>query len=303
MATPHLCLDEGVALPDEENFQGTEPEGPPKPKEIVKNTTDDSDDEEENGLVKSLSARRFNRSMRNVIKISKFYRSQVALRGVMRAKSRFLQLIKKTPTKEADKVTIDDEQIGVKTPVSPVSVVESEWQRLARKPPIFKITNDIDFSDLAKYIIEKKTGQRLSRLSVAIDSAVSNNAAPPPPPMTSAPPPPPPPLTSAPPPPPPSMAPNIKGEGGSPVARKIRPIHVKQVYVKPNQETIWSGLPVIKADLSDLQKLFEVTSNSKGSDSVTSDSQSLARSFSVSAGPLSVTESTDVLIMFRKLPK
>ena len=291
MATPHLCLDEGVALPDEENFQGTEPEGSPKPKEIEKNTTDDSDDEEENGLVKSLTARRFNRSMRNVIKISKFYRSQVALRGVMRAKSRFLQLIKKTPTKEADKVTIDDEQIGVKTPVSPVSVVESEWQRLARKPPIFKITNDIDFSDLAKYIIEKKTGQRLSRLSVAIDSAVSNNA----------PPPPPPPMTSAPPPPPPSMAPNIKGEGGSPVGRKIKPIHVKQVYVKPNQETIWSGLPVIKADLSDLQKLFEDTSNSKGSDFVASGSQTLDRSDR--SGPLSVTESTDVLIMFRKLPK
>ena len=36
MATPHLCLDEGVALPDEENFQGTEPEGSPKPKEIEK---------------------------------------------------------------------------------------------------------------------------------------------------------------------------------------------------------------------------------------------------------------------------
>ena len=82
----------------------------------------------------------------------------------------------------------------------------------------------------------------------------------------------------------------------------MKPIHVNQVHVKPNQETVWSTLPVIEAELSDLQKLFEDTSSSKASKLEASDSQEVMRSESIS-GPLSVTESTDILIMFRQFPK
>jgi len=82
----------------------------------------------------------------------------------------------------------------------------------------------------------------------------------------------------------------------------MKPIHVKKVHVKTNQETVWSKLPVFEAELGDLRKLFEETSSSKTSDPRASDSQDLQRSNSI-AGPLSVTEATDVLIMFRKLPK
>ena len=77
----------------------------------------------------------------------------------------------------------------------------------------------------------------------------------------------------------------------------MKPIHVKQVHVKPNQKTVWSTLPEIEAELSDLRKLFEDTSSSKTSRLPTFDSQeSISR-------PLSVTEAPDVLIMFRQFPK
>ena len=77
----------------------------------------------------------------------------------------------------------------------------------------------------------------------------------------------------------------------------MKPIHVKQVHVKPNQKTVWSTLPGIEAELGDLQKLFEDTSSSKTSRLPTFDSQeSISR-------PLSVAEAADVLIMFRQFPK
>ena len=227
---------------------------------------DDSSDDE--GLDRrSSTERRFNRSMRTVVKISKSYRSQVALSiSVMKAKNRFLKLIDKPPQK------IGDSEKEVKEIC--VSVVESEWQRLSQRPPIFKISNDIDFSDLAGYIIKTRrfTG----------GEATTERSAP------GRPPPPPPSIA----PPPPPTTP-LRSPGGPKRGLKVKPIHVNRAHVKPNQETVWSTLPVIETELlSDLRKLFEDTSSS----------QEISRIQSIS-GPLSVAEASDVLIMFRQFPK
>ena len=226
------------------------------------------------------------------------------MRGVIKAKYRLLKLIKRV-SKEVPSEK-DVKEIDIK---NPTCVVESEWKRLSQKPPIFKISKDIDFSDLAVYILQKETGHKLARLSTTIALAGSSAPAGPPPPPppptagagapppTAGPPPPPPPMGGPPPPPPPSTSVNL--EGGPQKRQKMKPIHVKQVFVKPNQQTFWSTLPDLEAELNDLGKLFEDTSKSK---SKASNPQDLQKSDSIS-GPLSVTEATDVLIMFKKFPK
>ena len=253
-----------------------------KEKEKEENSSDD-----EGGLEQSLTARRFNRSMKNVVKISKSYRSQVTLRGVIKAKNRFLKLIDRAPEK------IEPSEKDVKEIETPICVVESEWKKLSMRPPKFKISRDIDFSDLAKYIVQREAGPKLARLSLEGETLATNSA-------HGAPPPPPPPMATPPPPSAPSTSPNLVG--GPQRGRKIKPIHVKKVHVKTNQETVWSTLPVFKAEFGDLRKLFEDTSSSNAPDPRASDHQDLQRSTSI-MGPLSVTEATDILIMFRKLPK
>ena len=244
-----------------------------------KRREDDSSDDKE-GRTESLAARRFTRSMRTVVKISKSYRSQVVLRGVIKAKNRFFKLINKAPRKIE---TLEQEvnEVEIETPIC---VVESEWQRLSMRPPIFKMSHDIDFSDLAVYIVKTNTVQELAKLFTEDEATTEDSApgGPPPPPSTA--------------PPPPPTAPSMSS-GGPKRGRKMKPIHVKQVHVKPNQKTVWSTLPDIEAELSDLRKLFEDTSSSKTSRLPTFDSQeSISR-------PLSVTEAADVLIMFRQFPK
>ena len=276
MANNNLVYNIQAPSFDEENSQESE---------NFSDRKDDSSDDE-GGLSRSLTAQRFNRSMRTVVKISKSYRSQVALRGVIKAKNRFLKSINKAPQK------IEDSEKGVieiETPIC-LSEVDIEWQRLSQRPPIFKMSNDIDFSDLAVYII--KTNLPNSQIT----KVLTENSEPGP----SPPPPPPPPSTAIHgPPPPPPTAPSMSPGGAQQRGPKMKPIHVNQVHVKPNQDTVWSTLPAIEADLSDLRKLFEDTSSSK---SAASDSREVMRSESVS-GPLSVTESTDILIMFRQFPK
>ena len=103
-----------------------------KEKEKEENSSDDEGEREH-----SLTARRFNRSMKNVVKISKSYRSQVTLRGVIKAKNRFLKLIDRAPEK------IEPSEKDVKEIETPICVVESEWTRLSMRPPKFKISRDI----------------------------------------------------------------------------------------------------------------------------------------------------------------
>ena len=263
----------------------SESENPHNMEHMEDKVKEENSSDEESELENSLTARRFNRSMRNVVKISKSNRSQVTLRGVIKAKNRFLKLIDRAPEK------IEPTGKDVKEIETPICVVESEWKRLSMRPPKFKISKDIDFSDLAKYIMQRETDPKLARLSLATNSA------------HVAPPPGPPPMATPPPPPPPS-APSTSSSiaAGPQRGRKMKPIHVRKVHVKTNQETVWSTLPDFEAEFGDLRKLFEDTSSSKASDPRASDPQDLQLATSI-MGPLSVTEATDVLIMFRKLPK
>ena len=77
MASNHPIVDIRSPSVDQENSKEIKKENI----EETKREEGSSDDEE--GLSRSLTARRFNRSMRNVVKISKCYKAQVSLRGVI----------------------------------------------------------------------------------------------------------------------------------------------------------------------------------------------------------------------------
>ena len=271
MASNHPIVDIRSPSVDQENSKGMKEENI----EETKREEYSSDDEE--GLGRSLTARRFNRSMRNVVKISKCYKAQVSLRGVIKAKNCFLKFINRLPAKIIITSDKRENEIDIK---AETSLVDSEWKRLSEKPPIFKMFKDIDFSDLAVYIIKENT-VNVENVNISAPLGPSHPPPPPPPPPAA----------------PSTASPRLAGDPQS--GRKIKPIHVKQVHVKHNQETIWTTLPVLEADLRDLQKLFEETSSSN---SGASDFQKLMRLDSISR-PLSTTEALDVQIMFRMFPK
>ena len=79
----------------------------------------------------------------------------------------------------------------------------------------------------------------------------------------------------------------------------MKPIFVRNVFVKPNTLNIWAKLPETGHNMEDLRYLFE----DKSASTNRSPKEERKRMDTAPAGPLSAGESTDISIMFKGFPK
>ena len=179
------------------------------------------------------------------------------IQGVLRAKSKFLTL--RSGGHQED-VEDGGEDLG--------DLAEREWERIAASSLSFKIAG-FDFSQLESI-------DKFEPLSSPLLSSPPPPPPPPPPPtrgpsLPPPPPPPPPPPTSPPPAPPAPGAPGADSVDSfsNPVRKVSRqqtaspgpPPRMSKLHwksVRGGAETIWSELPPVCPDLSDLQTLFSV---------------------------------------------
>ena len=163
------------------------------------------------------------------INVDKFTSSLVAvtnLQGVLKAFNKFLQFI--------NKKGLSEEELD--------SIVEKEWEEMLNTPHSLVI-GGTDFSKLKSILDEAEEARKNQEGLGSVGRSGGPSGPPPPPPGPGAPPPPPPGQTG----PKHLEAPK----------KKMKPIHVAKIFIKPGSETLWSSLPQLDLDMENISENWE----------------------------------------------